>query len=160
MVYWKGTEYEMIPSIYNGAISGYLVDGRLRSTQPKGTYIKGHIATEDGILMIAGRRKKPFVAIFCILLAAALFVLWPRNETVYYQVTFNAQPLYMNEILYCDVVNESGIEVTVRFINDTDKSEIITLKPGDTLPYMFLDFVPNAILYNGIDEFPLEVQIE
>ena len=107
-----------------------------------------------------GRRKKTFVIAFCILFIASILLVWPRQETIYYQVTFSAYPFYMNNTLYCNVVNEANIAVTVRFISDTEKSELFTLEPGDTLPYVYLDFIPYAILYNGTDEFPLEVQIE
>ena len=77
---------------------------------------------------------------------------------MYYQVTFAERPLLQDGVLYCNVINEAGISVTVQFLNGTNKTMAYTLAPGEALPYIYMDFVPDIIRYNGQSDFLLEVR--
>ena len=73
-------------------------------------------------------------------------------------MTFAERPSLQGGVLQCNVINEADRVVTVQFIGATSKTVIYTLSPGETLPYIYIDFVPKVIRYNGKSDFPLEVQ--
>lgn len=62
------------------------------------------------------------------------------------------------EILYCNVVNDADMEVTVQFLGDMQESSVYHLKPRESLPYILIEFTPTIIRYNGEHDFLLEVQ--
>lgn len=157
MIYWCGKKYELIPRQYNGKVLGYLWDGVLTITAPKRAVVKGHIVTADGVIIILGRDVR-YVLVGIILLAALVIVFWPKQKYTYYQATFAERPLLVEGVLFCNVVNEAESQVTVQFINAHNKSMSYVLEPGETLPYIHIDFVPEVIRYNGDYDFPLEVR--
>ena len=158
MIYWYGKYYPLITSPYNGSVLGYLLDGILLHSMPKGTKVRGHITTEDGVVIVLGRDMRIVAALLLVAAIVLTIVLWPRYEYVYFQVTYAEKPWMENGVLYCNVVNETDIDVTVQFLNATSKTAIYTLEPGDTLPYISIDFTPTTIRYNGEFDFLLEVQ--
>lgn len=158
MIYWYGKYYTLVTSPYNGQVLGYLLDGVLLHSKPKGTRVRGHVTTDDGVVVVLGRDMRIFAVIVLIVVAALAIALWPRYEYSYFQVTFAEKPQFSDGVLYCNVVNEADIDVTVQFVNATSKSSIYTLEPGDTLPYINIDFTPTTIRYNGEFDFLLEVQ--
>lgn len=160
MILWCGTNYKLIPGTYNGTIYGYLVDGKLRDTQPRWTFVKGHILTPQGVIIVLARKCKLAFITLGVSLAVFLLALIPYPVDVYYQVTFEPQPLLRNETLYCNVVNEDIFQVTVQFSDGTNNTMTYELEPGDTLPYVLVEFVPTVIRYNNQHEFPLEVRLD
>lgn len=158
MIYWKGKTYRKVALPYNGVALGYLLDGLLITSPPKGTKVTGHIVTDEGVIIILGREMRFIIAIVLIAVAAVTIVLWPRYEYSYYQVTFSEHPVMRDSTLYCNVVNEADRTVTVQFLSHESKTTIYTLEPGETLPYIYVDFTPDVIRYNGKSDFPLEVQ--
>lgn len=158
MIYWQGKRYELIQLPYNGEVAGYLLDGFLRRQRPKSTLVRGHILTDEGVIVILRRDiRLPLCLLAGVLLLAAV-VLWPRYTVEYYQATFAEKPVLAEGVLYCNVLNESDCVITVQFLNDSNKSMIHTLEPGDALPYLHIDFVPTIIRYNESHNFQLEVQ--
>ena len=158
MIYWHGKGYQLVTHPYNGPVLGYLLDGVLVERQPKRTKVKGHILTEDGAVIVLGRDLRVVLVLLLAVLVAIAILLWPRYEYIDYQVTFAEWPVLRDGIIYCNVINEADIEVTVQFLGDDNKSSIYHLQPGDTLPYIHIDFVPTTIRYNGRSDFQLEVQ--
>lgn len=158
MIYWYGKYYTLVTSPYNGAVLGYLLDGVLLHSRPKGTRIRGHIATDDGVVVVLGRDVRIFAVVVLIAAVVLTVVFWPRYEYSYFQVTYAEKPRLSEDVLYCNVVNEADITVTVQFIGASSKSTLYTLEPGDTLPYIDIDFTPTTIRYNGEFDFLLEVQ--
>ena len=57
MIYWYGKYYTLITSPYNGSVLGYLLDGILLHSRPKGTKVRGYITTEDGVVIVLGRDR-------------------------------------------------------------------------------------------------------
>ena len=160
MIYWQGKLYKLITMQYNGVVYGYLLDGILLSSPPKRAVTRGHIVTEDGVIIVLGRSVRPLVAFLLGVLIILCVLCWPRTESLYYQVTFSEKPLLREGLLYCNVINEADIEVTVQFLDSSNKSIIYTLSPGQTLPYIYVDFVPDTIRYNGSSDFQLEVRYD
>ena len=150
MIYWEGKQYPLIQQHYNGAVLGYLLDGMFLLTCPKGVLQRGYIAVEDGVIVILRRSVWPAILPAVFLLLVVLWWSWPRPDYVYYQVTFAERPLLQDGVLYCNVINEAGISVTVQFLNGTNKTMAYTLAPGEALPYIYMDFVPDIIRYNGL----------
>ena len=114
--------------------------------------------TEDGAVIVLGRDLRLVLVLLLAVLVAIAILLWPRYEYIDYQVTFAERPVLRDGIIYCNVINEADIEVTVQFLDDGNKSSIYHLQPGGTLPYIHIDFVPTTIRYNGRSDFQLEVQ--
>lgn len=158
MIYWHGKSYPLVKRPYNGVVLGYLLDGLLLSTPPKRTKIRGHIVTDDGTVIVLARDMRPAVYAMCAIGIVLAILLWPRYEYSYYRVTFAERPSLQGGVLQCNVINEADRVVTVQFIGATSKTVIYTLSPGETLPYIYIDFVPKVIRYNGKSDFPLEVQ--
>lgn len=158
MIYWHGKSYPLVKRPYNGSVLGYLLDGLLLGAPPKRTRIQGHIVTDEGVVIVLARDMRLALYIVCAIGAVLTILLWPRYEYSYYQVTFAEKPLLQDGILQCNVINEADREVTVQFIGTTSKTVIYTLSPGETLPYIYIDFVPKVIRYNGESDFQLEVQ--
>lgn len=158
MIYWQGKRYVLNPNQYNGKVFGYLWEGILVDTPPRNSIIKGHIVTDNGVIIVLRRDiRLPLILALVIVLMLSV-MLWPRHELVYYQVTFSERPVLSEGVLYCNIINEADIQVTVQFLNSFSKSMVYTLNPGDTLPYIYIDFVPEVIRYNGNSDFPLEVR--
>ena len=158
MIYWHGKSYPLVTHPYNGAVLWYLLDGLLLDIRPNHTRVRGHIITDEGVVIILGRELSKIFALLFLIGVTLLLVFWPRYEYSYYQVTFAERPVLDEGVLYCNVVNEADIEVTVQFLDSRNKTTVYTLSPGDTLPYIYIDFVPSTIRYNGKSDFPLEVR--
>lgn len=158
MIYWHGKSSPLVKRPYNGAALGYLLDGFLLTVPPKRTRVRGHIVTDEGVVIILARDMRLAICAVCVIGIALTILLWPRYEYSYYQVTFAERPSLHDGVLQCNVINEADRVVTVQFIGSASKTMIYTLSPGETLPYIYIDFVPEAIRYNGKSDFPLEVQ--
>lgn len=158
MIYIQGKRYPLVRCEYNGAVSGWLLDGVIQQTQPRHTKVRGHVVTEHGVLVVLYRDLRLLYAVLLLAVLVLVYTLWPQQERVYYQVAFAARPLLQEEVLYCNIVNVADREVTVQFLGAFSKTAIYTLKPGETLPYLYIDFVPETIRYNGDSDFSLEVR--
>lgn len=159
MTYWRGRTYDLIKSPYNGRVVGYLLDGELLQSQPTGTRILGHFSTEDGVVVVLAWRKKAVVVAIAALIVAVL-ALWSRKTVRYFPVVFAEEPVYYQGVLYCNVVNDAEISITVKFLSDTEESETHSLEPGESLPYILIDFAPTTIRYNDTYDFHLEVSCD
>lgn len=158
MIYWQGRNYPLVPREYNGKVCGWLLDGILQATLPRGVIIRGHIVTEHGVIVVVRRDFRWGIALLVLTISALVIALWPRYEYLYYQVAFAESPVYRDGTLYCNVVNVADMDVTVQFIGSASKTGMYQLSPGETLPYIYIDFVPEVIRYNGDFDFPLEVR--
>ena len=127
MIYWYGKYYTLITSPYNGSVLGYLLDGILLHSRPKGTKVRGYITTEDGVVIVLGRDMRIVAALLSVAAIVLTIVLWPRYEYAYFQVTYAERPWMENGVLYCNVVNEADIDVSVQLVNATSKTPIYTL---------------------------------
>ena len=93
MIYWYGKYYTLITSPYNGSVLGYLLDGILLHSRPKGTKVRGHITTEDGVVIVLGRDMRIVAALLLVAAIVLTIVLWPRYEYAYFHVSVAHQAL-------------------------------------------------------------------
>lgn len=160
MIYWQGKRYALRQGQYNGKILGYLCDGLLVASIPKTMVAKGYISTDEGVIILLCRNRRYLLLGLLIVITLLVFACWPRYHSVYYQVTFAEQPLLNGGVLYCNVANESDITVSVQFVSSTHKTAPYSLDPGEFLPHIAIDFVPDLIRYNGTSDFLLEVRCD
>ena len=161
MVDYDSDSYELRQSHWNGETFAHLVDGKLQYNAPKHKNYVGFIWTDNGAIKVwKSRLPWPYICLVAMLIYVSIAFAMPTQHTEYYRVSFAESPRYTDGTLYCTVVNVSDREVTVRFLSETDTSELILLRPGDTIPTIDLQFVPQYIQYDQQYSFELEVQYE
>ena len=162
MIKYRGEDYVLYTTPHNKTVSGYLCDGVYRLSKPKHAKYRGYIQYGETVIeiyvtSIRGLVRLVLIVGICVL---AYHGLHSTHDTVYYKVSFAESPKYVDGMLYCTVVNVSNREIVVRFVNEEEESIAALLQPGDTLPYIELNFVPTHIVYDDKYPFKLEVQYE
>lgn len=161
MIYWMHKRYHLISAPYNGDHLGFLIDGKLCHSLPRSAVYSGYIRTPLGVVLVYRRSQLPlFLALLVVAIVAISVSLWPTTEYEYFQVTYEESPRYSDNTLYCNVINEADRPVTVQFIHDKQKSFLYELQPGETLPYITIEFAPSTIRYDNYHDFKLEVQCD
>ena len=161
MIDYDGQEYEIIRSHWGGEVYAYLIDGRFTYIHPTYKVYVGYIQTTRGVIEV-WRSKVPvkYLVAVAVMVVLCIISTCTKPETEYYRVSFAEVPIYTDGTLYCSVVNVSNREVTVQFLGEDNSSELILLRPGDTIPTIELDFVPALIQYDQNYSFELEVQYD
>lgn len=161
MVDFDGQSYDVIRSNWGGDVYAHLIDGRFSYIRPSSKVYVGYIQTPRGVLEV-WRSKVPvqYIVIGTVLILLCVFSNCTRPRQEFYRVSFAEAPMYDGTTLYCSVVNVADREVTVQFLGDDNSSELILLRPGDTIPTIELTFVPTVIQYDQNYSFELEVQYD
>ena len=161
MVNFDNETYELRRSHWNGEVFAHLVDGKFQYETPKHKDYLGFIWTDNGAVKVwKSRLPWPYICLVAMLIYLAIVFSTPVTHTEYYRVSFAEAPLYSNGTLYCTVVNVSDREVTVQFLSGKERSELLLLRPGETIPTIDISFVPEYIQYDQQYSFELEVQYD
>lgn len=163
MIEYCGQQYEVHSMPHNKFVKGYLKDGVFKHKKPLTAKCLGYIQDGDGVIEIYKSRMLLIRLLVCAAIIGLCFFHWQvsRVTTIEYKTSFAEFPVYEEGVLYCSVVNVSDIEVTVTFQDDFGNKSITTsLRPGDTIPYLELDFVPTQIVYDNQYSFKLEAQYD
>lgn len=147
----------MIRNGWNGDVAGYLLGPfRLRHRPPL-CKVAGYIEAHDGVRYVL---QPPWLLLLLPLILCATVSLASRTSeiVVYYPVCFAPQPYYSESILYCNIYNESDHSVVIQFAGQGKLSEPFLLESGCSLPYLYLPFTPETVLYDGTYAFSLEVK--
>lgn len=158
-VHYQGKKYSVVRRRYNGPITGYLLGGITVTSPKRFTYTVGYIETPGGIVVVLGVNKAVWVGIAVALILSAV-ALFPRTVNNYYPVSFEENPVYEDNVLYCNVVNEADQDVTVQFRSGYNATQEYILHAGESLPYIIVDFAPTIIRYDKQIDFNIEVRNE
>ena len=146
---------------HNLQTEGYLIDGVYTISQPTKGKCKGYIRTDAGIIEVYKTSVHwLLVPVFLILIATFASMYASTSRTEYYRVSFDAAPLYTGGNIYCTVVNVANMNIEIKFSDEENTSITTLLRPGETLPYIELTFIPTVIVFNDKYTFSLEVRYD
>lgn len=161
MVDYHGQKYHIYESHYNGTPDGYFCNGNDYTEAPTNKSYRGYIIVDGRVISVYRDKVTAPVLLLAFTLLMSLAIIFYQGSLTSneeYRVSFASYPVYREGTLYCNVVNVSDIDVTVSFTDGVSFSITSLLYPGETIPYIELDFTPTYIVYGGVYKFPLEVK--